>query len=70
MNLGDATLSSNPNIEKDERNIGNSKLKTLFFMFCEPKGQELNTFICKKKSDFLTPLGPLGVRPYRFEKKK
>ena len=38
-------------------------------MFCEPKGQELNTFICKKKSDFLTPLGPLGVRPYRFEKK-
>ena len=38
-------------------------------MFCEPKGQELNTFICKKKSNFLTPLGPLGVRPYRFEKK-
>ena len=38
-------------------------------MFCVPKGQELNTFICKKKSNFLTPLGPLGVRPYRFEKK-
>ena len=34
-------------------------------MFCEPKGQELNTFIC---NDFLTPLGPLGVRPNRFEK--
>ena len=41
-------------------------------MFCEPKGQEFNTFICKKKYDLLTPLGPLGplgVRPYRFEKK-
>ena len=39
-------------------------------MFCEPKGQELNTLICKKKSDSLTPLlGPLGTSPYRFEKK-
>ena len=37
-------------------------------MFCEPKGQELNTFICKKKSDFLTPMGPLVVHPYRSEK--
>ena len=27
-------------------------------MFCEPKRQELNTFNCNKKSDFLTPLGP------------
>ena len=34
-------------------------------MFFEPKGQELNTVIC---NDFLTPLEPLGVRPYRFEK--
>ena len=33
-------------------------------MFCEPKGQELIAFICKKKSDFLTPLGPLGARQY------
>ena len=24
----------------------NSNLKTLFLMFCEPEGQELNTFIC------------------------
>jgi hypothetical protein len=32
--------------------------------------QKLNSFICeKKKSDFLTPLGPLGARPYRFEQK-
>ena len=30
---------------------------------------KLNSFICKKKSDFLTPLGPLGARPYRFEQK-
>ena len=38
-------------------------------MFCEPKGQELNTFSCKKRnSDFLTPLGPLGVLTNRFEK--
>ena len=28
-------------------------------MFCGPKGQELDTFVCKK-SCFLTPLGPLG----------
>ena len=39
-------------------------------MFCEPKDQELNTFICSiYVVNFLTPLGPLGVRPYRFEKK-
>ena len=31
--------------------------------------QKLNSFICKKNSDFLTPLGPLGARPYRFEQK-
>ena len=28
---------------------------------------KLNSFICKKNSDFLTPLGPLRARPYRFE---
>ena len=27
----------------------NSTLKTLSFMFCEPKGHELNIFTCKKK---------------------
>ena len=26
-------------------------------------------FVKKKKSDFLTPLGPLGADPYRFEQK-
>jgi hypothetical protein len=32
--------------------------------------QNLNSFICeKKKSDFLTLLGPLGADPYRFEQK-
>ena len=31
--------------------------------------QKLNSFICEKKSDFLTPLGPLGADPYRFEQK-
>jgi hypothetical protein len=37
-------------------------------MFCEPKGQELNNFIYSIFFvNFLTPLGPLGVRPYRFE---
>ena len=39
----------------------NSNLKSLFFMFCVPKGQELDTFICKKKQKktvFLTPLRP------------
>ena len=39
-------------------------------MFCEPKVQELNTFTCSIYFvNFLTPLGPLGVRPYRFEQK-
>ena len=38
-------------------------------MFCEPKGQKLDTFICSIYFvNFLTPLGPLGVLPYRFEK--
>ena len=37
----------------------NSNLNTLFFMFCEPKGQELNTFICEKIWFFDTP-GPPG----------
>ena len=39
-------------------------------MFCEPKGQELNTFICSIYFlNFLTPLGPLGVSPYDFDLK-
>ena len=32
--------------------------------------QKLNIFIREKKSDFLTPPGPLGEHPYRFEQKK
>ena len=36
---------------------GNSSAKTQQF------------YLQKKKSDFLTPLGPLGARPYRFEQK-
>ena len=40
----------------------NSNLKTLFFMFCELKGQKLDTFICKKKIWFFdTPGTPGGA---------
>ena len=39
----------------------NSNLNTLFLMFFEPKGQELNTFIGSIHFvNFLTPLGPWG----------
>ena len=34
-------------------------------MFCEPTQHFL---LQKRNSDFLTPLGPLGVLPNRFEK--
>ena len=45
-----------------------SNWKPPFFMFWLNLRAKLNCFICKKKSDFLTPLGPLGACPYRFEK--
>ena len=38
----------------------NADLETLFFMFCEPKGQELNNFICKKKIWFFDTPEILG----------
>ena len=48
----------------------NSNLETLFFMFCEPKGQELNTtFICKKQIWFFDAPGtPGGVSIYNLKK--
>ena len=40
----------------------------IFFNLRAILAQKLNSFICKKNSDSLTPLGPLGARLYRFEK--
>ena len=40
-----------------------------FVPFWGNSSTKLNSFICKKKSDFLTPLAHLGPRPYRFEQK-
>jgi hypothetical protein len=72
------------NITPKLKNIRNNLRKLGFFdiffpiltifrslcLFGAILAQKLNSFICKKKkSDFLTPLGPLGARPYRFEQK-
>ena len=55
-----------PNGTEEEEKKKKLKLKIIFSRCGEPKGQELNTFICKKK--ILTPQNHLGARPYRFEK--
>ena len=41
-----------------------SNLKTIFFMFCEPEEQEINTFISKKIWFFDTPRTPGGGSIY------
>ena len=40
---------------------------TLFYLIFTYLAQELNNLNFFKKSDFLTPLGPLRERPYIFE---
>ena len=72
------------NIAPKLKNIQKSLRKQVFFDIFFPilmifqslclsgakLAQKLNSFICKKnKSDFLTPLGPLGARLYRFGQK-
>ena len=37
-----------------------------FYILSAILAQKENSFICEKKCDFLTPMGPLGARPYRF----
>ena len=61
-----STLSQENDTEKDVRKITQSQRP---LMFCEPKGQELNTFICNIFWEFFDPPGnPLGVHLYIFGK--
>ena len=46
----------------------NPNLKPYSLCFVSQKGKNSTLFFVKTNYDFLTPLGPLGMRPYRFEK--
>ena len=62
------------NIISKLKSVQNILRKQIFFLFnfddflkFLPFGGNLNSLICKRKSDFLTPLGALEVRPYIIE---
>ena len=71
------------NIAPKLKNIRNTLRKQGFFdiffsiltifqslcLFWTILAQKLNSFVCEKNSDFLTPLGPMEACPYRFEQK-
>jgi hypothetical protein len=56
-----------PNTKEDERKITQT-LKPYSSCFVSQKGKNSTLLFVKNNSDFLTPVGPLGVPPYRFEK--
>ena len=67
------------NIAPKLKNIQNTQRKQVFFdsfvsiLIIVPFGGNISAktkrFFVKRKSDFLTPQGPLGAFPYTFEQK-